>query len=570
MAFDRENETPEGTRSNTLWIIAAVLIMGLAGGLVLGGKRLLTKYQNYKADEIVARVDADLDAERFEAAANQVRSALAEYPNNPGLLRVAARLIDEAFSDFENAAAMLRKVIAMGAGTPADNVRLGMMLVRAGQADQALETHKELADEVKQSADAMELLALIYRETGRGEEGFDLLREALKKEPDNPRAQLRLATMDLEVNGLDTARGKIAETIWKLAERSDRVGLDAIGYLNTMPELTATQVRVLRKLVEAHPQMSGRVRYAVLSSYMRLIPLERDALLKQEVEANKDKPIAGQFDFLRWLGGQKEHDRILQSLPRQLATKDPDIFRVYVDALASAGRWTEIISMMKEKVPVAKTTATFILARANAELPSEQKQTRQHLKGLFASAGPVDSELVLQAASIAEEKGHADIAVEGYKKVIEVRPRLKVTLLERVMELQHRVKNVEGIIEALKALRQARPSNPDYPAQLAYYRLLTGTELELAWTTPAKDSKRVPLALLKVLTGISQNQPSVNVQDLKNLPNVDQMDAGVRAVIAGLWAMAKDEVKAYRLAEAVPPGLLLPQEANYRRAAFGP
>jgi hypothetical protein len=159
--------------------------------------------------------------------------------------------------------------------------------------------------------------------------------------------------------------------------------------------------------------------------------------------------------------------------------------------------------------------------------------------------------------------------VEGYRRVVDLRPRMKVFLLEKVLTLEHRMKNVEGVIRTLKQLVVARPSNPDYPSQLAYYRLLTGTELELAWTTPAQESARMPLSLLRVLTSLTQNHATTDVTPLHELQSVDQLDAGVRAVIAGLWALGKEEGKAYRMAEAVPASLLLPMEAKYRQIALG-
>jgi tetratricopeptide (TPR) repeat protein len=565
-----ENIHPASAKATAQWgwMLVALILIGLAIGLVVGGRKLFNRYKSHQAELLANAALKDMDEERWEAAAIKIKDALTTYPEQPAVLRASARMIADGYSDYEQSASMLRKLLSSGQGTPTDLIHLATALLKSGAAEQAQKIYDSLSPEARRTSEGMELLANIYYETGRANEALSLLRKALSSDPENPRSQLRLAVMDLHLSGLEEARKSVAATLWKLAARQDRVGLDAIGQINDMPELTATQVRELRRLVEAHPLVQPKHRYAVLTNYLRLIPLERDEIITAEVTAQQGKAMTTQFDFLRWLGLQKEHERILQKLPRHVALRDPDIFRVYVDALAAGERWTEILNLMRERVPVAKTTATFILARATAEVPAETALARQYLHAVFATAGPVDTSLVVQAASVAEEKGHADLAIEGYTRAMNSRARLKVPMLEKIFRLHQRLKNVEGIISTLKLLIESRPSHPDYAALLAYYRLITGIELELAWTQPAVTSEQIPLPVLKALTAISQGQAEVALEGVKSLTDVSQLDAGIRAVVSGLWAMGKDDIRAYRIAEAVPSSLLLPQEEAFRQMAL--
>jgi hypothetical protein len=217
---------------------------------------------------------------------------------------------------------------------------------------------------------------------------------------------------------------------------------------------------------------------------------------------------------------------------------------------------------MRDKVPAGKTASYYYLARAYVELPREEEKARKYIESVIAVATSMEFTFLIRLVPLAEKKGFYDLATKGCYRAIEMRPQMKVGLLEKVLEYSQYEKNASAIVDTLKRLVEARPTHADYNAQLAYYRLLTGTELELAWNQAATPSEKIPQPLLIALMAMRQGKTDTNLQSLADITTTDKYSAGVRAVIAAFWNFIGLDVRAYRLAEGINANLLLEEEKN--------
>ncbi len=574
----RQGFDPARRRAITAWACLAGFMVLLAVGLAFGGRRLYRRYHVYCGDKLAREASGFMLEERWESASQVLHEAVKTYGQEPSVLRALGLLFLDGYDDPLTAAGLLRQVLASGKGTPEDVRRLSESLLKLGDLQEGKRLYDLLPAAQKASSQGLELLANILRRSGKADEADAMLRKALSRQPDDPRSQLRLALLD-EASVFEVSQSVAAQSVWTIARRNDTVAVEAIGHLASSHTLTTTQARELLALVEQNPKAAPRDRFRVLSAYLRLRPLEREAVIAAEIKKHEGKPAGSLFDFLRWLGAERQYDQIVAMVPAATALRDPDVFLVYVDALSAAERWAELLKLMQSaKIPASDATVHFISAECFAHLEADLKEARAHIGNVYALAGPADLQMVRRAAMLADSKGLNDLAVAGYSRVAEARPSLRVGLLETMLEIQARDKNTPAMFGSLRQLVGLRPASRSYVDQLNYLRLVTGEELELACEAvlgfekpapPVADSAAVPQSLLRALAALRIGDTSRIAQEVRSVASQSRLSAGQRAVVAGLLALTGDDVGAYRIAESVPPALLLEEEQRFLRRAGG-
>ena len=564
-------EAREG-RSMVFWAGLSLLMCALALALAFGGPWLHRRYHSWCGRRLAEKATALLQEQRWEAASQLLHDGFKTYGHEPAVLRALGRLFIDGYDDPATASGLLRQVLVSGQGTPEDIRRLSEAMVKMGDIAEARKLYDGLPPADQSAGPGMELLANILRQSGRPGEADELMRKALALHPDDPRSQLRLALLD-EAASFEVSQSVAAQTEWTIARRGDAVAVEAIDHLSLLSSLTALQSQELLTLVDANPKAMPHDHFVVLSAWLRLHPLEREAAIAAEVKKNEGRPPTALFDFLRWLGAEKQYEQIVALVPAAAALRDPDVFVVYVDALAAAERWSELMRLMNgRKLPASDATRWFIAAECNAHLHPDLIETRANLEKVYTMAGPAELQIVRRAAGLAEAQGLTDLALTGYRRIAEARPGLKVTMLEKVLELQGRDKNIPGMLATLRQLHSLRPASRAYIDQANYLRLLAGEELEIACqavlgfdqpATAQPDSPAFPQSLLRALAALRLGDSSRMTEEIRSAPTPKNLPAGQRAVVAGLRALAGDEAGAFRLAESIPPALLLKEEHRF-------
>jgi tetratricopeptide (TPR) repeat protein len=557
---------------NVLTFIA-VLLIGVAFLIAFKGRDLYRAFEKYQAGRIADQAMIFIKAERWESASQLLQDAVRRMPDQAPLLRAVADLFAKGYNDPQTAATFLRRLISKTEGTPQDQRRLAEVLLQGGDVNEARHLYSDLPPAEQTSRKGLELLSTITRTAGNVSEADQILRKALMLDPDDKDARLRLAIMD-EAQAMDDARVTVAESIWKIAGGNDEIALRAIEHLASSKSLTAGRAKELKLLVEKNPSANDRVRYIALQAQIRLNPLDHDGIVAAEVFRNKGKSPDNMFDFLRWLGQQGEHQKILDLVPAESVARDADVFLIYVEALASSERWKELLNLMTtRKTPITEATAHVILAQCYSHLQPDLKETRRHLSAALSS-GKRELAVLVRAAAFADSLHLNDLALQGYKIIGEARPAMRIQALEKTLELYRADRNPVSMLNTLHQLHDLRPRNRGYIDQLTYLRLVTGTELELAYEDvigfdkPAADDSGntlIPNNLLRALAALRFGNIALMKEEVAKLGSIDQLPAGIRATIAGLLAISGRDVEGYRIGEKILPAGLLKEELVFLR-----
>lgn len=555
---------------NVLTIVAAVLIVS-ALLLALKGRAIYQGIEHYRATKVADEAMHFMKAERWESASRVLQDAMRRMPDQIPLLRAVTELFAVGYNDPQTAASFLRRVISKGVATPLDQRRLAEILLQSGDHNEARRLYGELPVGEQTSRQGLELLSAITRSSGHAAEADRLLRRALMLDANDKEARLRLAIMD-EAQAFDEARAPIVQTIWDIASKGDDIAVKAIEHLATSKSLTAHQAKALISLVEKNPLATERIRYLALQAHLRFNPLDRSNVVAQEIARNQGKSADSIFDFLRWLGQQGQHDKILEIVPSESVSHDADTFLIYVDALAASEKWKELLNLMTtRRRPVTEATSHIILAQCYARLQPDLKESRRHLLATY-SVGRKEVPVLLRAASLADNLHLNDLAIQGYKLIADARPTMRIQLWEKVLDLYHSDHNTSAMVETLHKLHDLRPTNRSYTDHLNYLRLIAGNELELAsnqlLSSQELSDSNIPAALLRALVALRFGDAQRIKTEVAAINTSDQLPPGIRATVAGLLTLTGHDVEGFRLGEKILAAGLLDEEAVFLRLSL--
>lgn len=559
---------------NVLTLVAAIMV-ALALLLAFKGRDMYATYTASRSVGTAQKAMKLIEEEHYEGASQLLQDGFRLTPDSPELNRVIAELFFRAYNDASSAISFLRKVLNSAEGTSADRLRLAEMLLASGETAEARRFYAALPAADQTGRKGLELLAGIKFQAGELAEADTLLRRALTLSPEDLDAQLRLAILD-ENRALEQARDTASEKVWTLARRTDAVALHAMMHLAQSPTLKAVRARELKELVTVHPLAKDKHRYQVLRAYLRLHPLDREAVINAEAARTQKQAIEDKFDYLRWLGMEGEYERLIQTIPADSVSRDPDIFLIYVDGLTAAERWKELLAIMQSprRPPVTAATGHLILAQCYAKLRPSLVDARRELALVLNAGGRPELPVLMRAATMAESLHMYDLAIQGLKIMAQSRPAVRIQMLERIYALQQGQRQPDGMVEALRQLHELRPENEAYEARLNYLRLIQGMELEAACeevlgtretVVEQGASTDVPAPLLRALAALRYGDHERMKQEVATITHPESLSAGHRAVVAGLYTLSGRDVDGYRLAEKIPQALLLDGERRFLR-----
>lgn len=560
-------------------LFAAILALVIVG--IFAGRLAITAAKNAWGRRLAADAQKLIDEEHWESAARVLKDAFAAAPEEPAVMRLSATFLDVTNGDPQMRAHVLRQLVASGKATPGDRIDYGDALLAVGDISGARKAYDQLPEAEKTKRKGMELRAKILEEQGDTAEGAALLRRALESEPSDPECVLRLAMLDLS-QPFDETRRTAHRTIWQLARGQDSTALQAIFFLASSKDLTAGEAEELRRVVAAHPKAKDPHRHAVLSAYMKLFPTSRQAILGEEIARCHGKPVDETVHLLRWLAAERQFDRVLAVVPKNLVARSADAFPVYAEALAALGRWEELRLMIQANPPppVSAANAHAWLALCYAKLEPNLTQARHHLSNAYRAASKSgDNAATLRGAKIAEDLGLWDFAAQGYEAVAENTPRLRLNMLAKVYEMKALQKDGAGMIDVAERVVAIRPDSIMFRARLDYLRLLLGRGMEKACesalaTQADGGSVRTAdmdsyLALVRALAAFRMKDLSRAREEVQGVSKPDALPPGMRAVMAGLSQMTGgDQTSAFNLAEAVPVSILLAEELAFLQKAL--
>ncbi len=568
--------------AGTRWTWIAISLFIVATVLGLNARKIYHAWLDLRSDQAVAKAIRLRESGDFGAAIEAAATALHKTPNHPALIRFTAGLLSKEAKDHSTAAVLLRRLLSTPEGTAEDRLSLLECLVRLGDLAGAKEQLAALPNELLEQRRGLEALAAMAALQGDNAGAETLLRRALMKEPDNPECQLRLAILD-ESQAFESVRPAITDRIWNVARGQDDAALAAILHLAGSPYTAPRQADELLALVKSHPKAGDAELYLVLSACHRLSPLDTQRRVEEEMVRQKGKSPQSLGDFFQWLGSVGHHEKILELLPKDAALRDSRSMLIYIDALAAAGQWQNLIDLMQQsKLPISLATRNLVLGQSYAKQERDGiREAARFLQESLAAAGPGDQAILMRVAASADSIGLTGIARDAYTKLLGLRPERRAQVLDKLLDLCRRERDTKGMLDTLKELQLARPGFEPDAERLMYIRLLSGMEMELALDWLERRANRAATPENAVLTALAAHRTG-HTQRWQSatsaIRNPEKLEPGMRGVVAGFLSMNGEKTAAHRLVETLTGsladgqvvgdkrGLLLPEEQHLMEA----
>jgi tetratricopeptide (TPR) repeat protein len=572
--------SPEGKWSTILYALIVILI--LAGiGLIFGGRVLYRQVRDYRARKTVEVAKKELADENWQAAFLSVQDAMKISPDEPEVLRIAARLLLKTRGDPAAMRQILHRLVTQPRATTEDRVFYGEALLLSGDAGKAKEVFEALDADEKTGRHGLELLAKVQDSEGDQALALSTLRKALTLDLNDTSCRLRLAMLDLDLPFDETRRAAL-ERIRVISKGKDDAALQAIMYLSSQTNLTPSDAEDLRLTVAKHPKSEDKHRLMVLSSYIKIFPNKKKALIDEECAKYKGKGIEDMVQLLRWLGNEGEMNRILGLVPKSLVSKSASAFPIYAEALMGAEKWADLKAViLSSPAPmISQASAHALLAQCASKLEKDLTETKHQIGNAYRAAAKFgEMQVIARCADMAEGLGLWELASEGYAMIEEKNPRNRVLMLTKMYEMAALRKDGKGMLDAAQRLVEAKPEGWMNRARVDYLRLLLGTQFEEASVSLSKvevskvflssPEAKSYLAILRSLSAFRLGDYRLAKAELQEVTQPASLPVGVRAVMAGLVSKLDDNpTEAFRMAESIPSALLLDEELRFLKMAL--
>ncbi len=562
------------------WFLTAGFLLALAVGI--WGDKAMDFFRHHWAQFLVTRTMQYMEEKDWQSAYNSAFQANRWLPDSPEVLRMTLTLLQKTNGD---AVVMQQKIFRLEElqkTTPEDYILLSQLLIAQQDAAGARKALAHVPASKRQTFNVMEVSANILREEGRFQEAEALLREALQLEPDNHSRQFRLAILDYQP-AFPEMRQRSRRKLWDLASLQDETGMNAILFLADDRDLNPKEVTQLLALVEAHPSRTDAARYAVLSAFIRLQPQDRETIVQREIQAQSTQKSSSRQALLQWLLKEQRHQEVLQLVTDTLAAQSSEMMEFKLTAMSQLGHWEQIRNLLAKSstTPLSPAQSSLWLAKASSHLGADMDQTRQLLNRTVDYAYNEGRKVLVQrTAELAEELGQWDLAATYYNRLTANTQKRELTLLlEKLYEIHKQSRQTSELLETAERLVKLWPDNPEYRDRLLYLKLLTGNGIEVstgnlhAATAAELDvggarsshASPLPRALFESLAAYRMGDITTLRLWIKQVPSPERLDAGPRAVYAGLLFASGKVGDAYRLAEQIPPALLLESEERFLR-----
>lgn len=556
------------------------LLLGVALMVVVllawGGRAAVNGAKDWYAGRLARQAMEFIGSGDLGKAQGLLVSATQYSADQEDVIRASAEFLIVTKQDPRTVALLIDKLRQNDRASGKDLLKLGHAKLEMGDRDAASMLYQEIPAAERNDREPLELLASIYRSEGRLMDAERTLREALAKEPDNPDCLLRLSLLDYS-NSFPEIHRRARERLWLIARGQDDTALRAIHFLAEDKDLSRGEAATLMEVLIAHPDHTDEQRLEVVSASIRVSPQLRDEIMDQEIATIADKGPAEMLPVLRWLHGEKQFGRILKVVPVNLAVKSRELFPIVAQALGEEGRWADLKRLLTsgQPLPISRARMNAWLAEAESHLNPENPEAAHQLivQAIMSAEQSRDYPALIAAAVVAEKTGSWPLAARACRKVADADPRMQLPMMEKVLEMRTRDRDAPGMLAAARELCQLRPENPAYTSRLNYVRLVSGLEIELAMqaiddkggfaSTAGTAPGQVPTAFLRALEACRFGDLKRMAEELHSLTDVDRLDAGLRAVHAGMLSMTGQVGMAYELAEQIPAVLLLDEEAAF-------
>ena len=569
LAPSSENDVP---KKRIPWLLrhwglssfVLIILLGILGLILIAPAKQAWKQR--QATSYLAKAEVCMADKNWAGAAPLLEKAFLANPNDPLIIRACADYERDAVKNPDATGYYLKLLIDMKAANSEDRAVMGEALLAQGKLDKAREMYESIALADRKSKAVLQLESELIRKEGDSVKANDLLRKSLSTTADETNSKLKLAMMDME-SPLKELQQRSLDTLWEIAHSSAAEALTAIERIAFHPLLNIPQSAELLELVTKRANASQKLRFITLSAYLRFHSEERETQLDKQIALSADKSDEELAELCQWLLSLGETQRVLKLLPKDKALKNPKLLSSYMDALLNSQSWKEITDVIQNThgLPLSPLNVAQLLARSAYALGEPPAVVRTHLEQAkqFAVTSK-DSFGLDKLSSIADSIGYPDVAISCLQNVTSTSQQQKENLASRILELQHRIGDLPGMLATLDAMNSSQNRNNDHVEAFIYIKLISGIELETIMDDCDKFAQQGRISpnahhFLRALAAYRNGEVAEMNKDLASV-NATELQVHWRGVFAGLLAVSGKHAEAFQIAEKIHEAILTPEE----------
>jgi len=534
---------------------------------------------------MVDRAEEAISQKDWPAALGAIQKVEEGGRQRPGFLRVLADYqigtysspevpgSSESLNNPELLGDTLEKLKPSSMFRPEDHLWLCRAWLASNHLDRARTAFEAIPATLASGLEATRLKIELLRKEGQKREAEQIQDSLSKFFSDDPAVAVAQAIKDWNSPFPEVWR-QARVRLWELARRKDAPGLNAIRHLSAQAGHTLAELDELLALATNHPAALAADRLQVISLLLPLKREKRGEIIQAEVERYQAAAPAVLSQLSSWLSREKEQDRIIQLIPEARWKEYPVMIPLVVQALVDQARWQDLLNMLNEVAKKNQFSNARVLnwrALALKHLhPDDAIEPHAILDEAIQQGNVEQSEVALKSSAyLAEEWQMADLALEAYQFLAQPGVPDEAGYLEKYAQMASILKDTAALTAVAVRLSALQPNSTQAARRAAYLRLLRGEMLETAIGPGTQMANSDSTTwLLTALQAWRLSDPPATRAALQHITGIQELSPGERAVLAGLLAKTAATARAFQIAEAIHPELLLPEETAFLQQAL--
>ena len=571
------------------WIAAGLIVLACAGLVVVGlmfgrdwhhsykswyARSLMKEVRKYEiqADNFYEQKMAMETQQAYATAAAKAQEAYKLDNENVDCVRFWAKVAVRGKQGGQ-AVYLVNRLKELTPPTD-DDVALRIQAYMINSEDKEAATQIEkVFNETKPSPKTAQLADEVLQRMGRAQQLLALLKHFVEQRPDDLDLRLMLGMRLIQLGNEEEAKTGL-KTLWELAANDQKVGLQAIEFLDKLKTLNPDDQKRLIDRLEHHPLVKEEHRIAALRHLVLLQPEKKEEIFKQAIDNRRSAKREDLVPLIRWLNEENQSGMVVAFLKQredQVCEYAP-LLENYLNALTKLNLFDDLERIVKDRHTVLTTAERnfHLLHLAYVTKKPEDDLRKLIIDALASALSENKVNMMIQIARYAELRGLLPEAQKAYKAAT-VHPVTEQPGYEGMMRISYRLGDSSSYLEAAKESAGRWPDNQYFVEQYLYATLISGMELETSLARVKKlldarprDSQR---KLMMALALYRQQDSREGAAFLQNI-SLRDLSLGQGAVLCGIMSSAGYNAQAMQIAKQIPDDAkMLPEEERFLQRA---
>ncbi len=546
-------------------VACSILLVLLFGAFLFTVKPAYRWVRERQADRWALEASAFIDEEDWKSAVPRLNKAYSKSPRSPVVLRVMAELY--GYVDLKRQRQMLKLLLMSPKALPEDYRALVGLELRLGNLPEAQENLATLLEKFPATREDLDIAVEVSKTRKDWAQLEEYLRRIAEIDPEDEEILFEL--YGLQTGSTFEEKSRAAwERIYALTGGGDEVALKALRLIVSRDSVFPLRNEEIYGLMEAHPDATQDHIVSTLGWWHRqaVTSRERDAILERAIADRRGNPHHENRALFFWLNTLREHDKVLELLPKETAYSDPELLAVYLTALIQAERWEDLDRILEHEDELGRSSeVAFIKAQCVMHMKDRVADVMRYLEESYSLA-MLDKRLAMlpHIATLAENRGHLDLADEIYRTMT-THSEMRSSGYSSMLRLAKRRKDLRTMRRICEELIDLVPSNTQVRKLAAYLDLLLGVNLETASVDVKKLIKELPRdeeCKLMMAFAYFRMGDKAAAREVAQEVDYSKLTPSYRAIYAVIEGETGDVMRAVTIAEKIPVSLLLKEELD--------